>query len=155
MPQGCPPPPGPVCASTVHGATPGEVAIASKVNIKYSPGSNAVPPPLAVRLIALDCSAELQDADGASIVIGSMTVNPVGMATFADPRVLLMPVFVMVTVYVTRWLAVADVGDMVAVKALVFACTFMNAQEGISISEISMLATTALHIFLRSIGICP
>jgi hypothetical protein len=82
-----------------------------------------------------------------------MTVNPVGMATFADPSVLLSPVFVMVIVYVTSWLVVTAVGDMFAVKALVFACTSTRAHEAMRISEISMIVTTVSCIFIRSIGI--
>lgn len=97
----CPPPPAPVCASVVQVVTPGEVrATASKVNITLSPGFSVVLPPLAVRLIEFADSVELQD-DGMRIVIGDVTVNPVGIATFVDPSVLLTPVFVIVTVYGT------------------------------------------------------
>ena len=153
MVQGCPPPLGLVCASTVQVANPGEAkAMASNVKTTLSPVSRAVPPPLAVTLMVPDDSVELHDADGTIIWISPMTVNPVGVVTIADPTVVLIPVFVMVIVYETTWFAVAEVGDMVAVKVGVFACTSVNTQNGMTTSEISMLATTASRNFLRSIG---
>ena len=49
------------------------------------------------------------------IVIGERTVNPSGMATLVDPRVL-SPVFVMFIEYVASWLMSTSVGDIVAVN---------------------------------------
>ena len=99
MPISCPPPVAPVCASVVQVVTPGEVgATAAKVNTTLSPGLRVVLPPLAVTLIVPDDSVGLQDVAGTAIVTGSMTTNPVGIATFADPTVLLTPVFVIVIV---------------------------------------------------------
>ena len=52
-------------------------------------------------------------------------MNPGGIAISVEPRPL-SPMFVIIPWYVASWLTVIWVGDIVAVKEYVFACTSMN-----------------------------
>ena len=108
-------------ASVVHVVMPEDAgAIASKVNMTVSPCCRTASSSVAVMFIVVVDRVQSQD-DGESIIaIGERTVNPVGIATCAEPRVP-SAVFVMVTVYVVIWLMLTSVGDIVAVNEKVLA----------------------------------
>ena len=111
-----PPPSMLVVAFAVQIATPGDAeAIASKVHVTFSPCDITAPPSVAVILMDVDEKLEFHNVGGLRIVTGEKTVNPVGIAMFAEPNVL-SPMFVMITEYVTSWLALTCEGNISAVN---------------------------------------